>query len=930
MKVLYFTIGAPGAGKTTFFKEASMKIFGDERLVNAVVSPDAIRTMVETPTEKPDGTVSISSKNEKYVWSIVHDIVAKKANNGELIIVDATHTRNKAISVYKKYADMGYRVIGLDFTKYASLETTLKRNAKREGWKFVPEEVIKTMYARIEELDIPGWVNLIDYEGPADFVDKFVEHFNDILFDFDTFDSLTFIGDIHGCVNELQKTINSNLPTMLLDQELPEEKNTTDAVIFIGDYFDRGYDVVGTFRLLQTVNENRWTMFLEGNHEEPLRHYKEFMITMTEYLQQWIKDDVKVNDMIKQSLRRDITTREHELEEFLNPSIFQKIFSLDRKRDALFKERKIEMLEASQRSRPEFEPEGLKLLYDFGKTSYKQLDALVQDLQAYPKIFERFKEKIMEFRSPPALVSDPVYHFHKLKNTSLGTVKKFLLSDITYTEVTDFSKRCAQMFYAKFHGSKILATHGGLTDIPTKLTPTADMVRGVGGYDDTELCDETFFTNTPGNTYGVHGHRNTTNLPIFTTDRTFNINGDVDLGIRAVTFHKDGSLETTIIKPEKETMDFFRESQLRKAKKYNAKKLTVKEEGNGLIRLFQDHTHVDVKKLPNNIAAINFTRKAFEKGIWDNITIKARGLFAAVDDQDNPNEIRIIARGYEKFFNLGEKNGFQTRDIRNLAFPISAYEKANGYLGIVSVDNRDPKNPTWFIASKTTTEGDFAQNLRKLVQPELTPALMQKVIQDKVTLVFEVIDPTFDPHIEEYQHAELVLLDVVKNELNFETLPQEDIVQYLELFSWKQTHATVRQKKLIKTLENYNDFAILVQEANSVPMSSPNSIEGYVFEDSSPTKNMFKLKTDWYSAWKFMRSMQHRIISQMRKNKRRKGAAENGFALDKSQLIGLKAKLHNENHIKVFSYMKSTAEADFEAFEKMSIIDIRNGFIAKG
>ncbi len=919
MKTLYFMIGTPGVGKTTFLKNASQEIFGDDRLMHSVVGPDNLRLMVECPSAKVDGTMGISQNNEKYVWNIINQILDKKTNRGELIIVDATHSRNKAISVYKKYSDMGYRVVALDFSKYADIETTLERNRARDEYKFVPEEAIRTIQARIDVLDIPTWVEVLEPK-------EFVNHFTDIKYNFDQFDSLTFIGDIHGCRDELQRMLDA----CAIDTQ---QKNTNDAIVFVGDYFDRGYDVVGTFKLLQKLQRDHWVMFLRGNHEEPLEHYKEFLQLITTYLQKWI-----VEHVIPACAHKEQLLDESKILNNLNQTLNHPVSFLGKLgkgfsdfRGGTTDRIRLDVRLAVNNTALEFvvnyEEEAVLMLEKFVGGSYKQLDQLVLDLEKYPKVHEAFKEQVRLYKMPTSLIRDPELGFHKLKRTSLSTVKKFLMSDIKYTEITAFTKGLAQMFWAEYHKSNILATHGGLADIPTRLTPTADMIRGVGGYSDTEECDQAFLNRTTKNDFSIHGHRNMANLPVATTDRTFNINGDVDLGLRAVTFHKDKCVEITEIGSSPSTLEFFRKAQLHKAKKFNAKKLSVQEEGQGLMRLFQDHAHVDVKKLPNNIAAINFTRKAFEKGIWDNITIKARGLFAGyADDAGNgPNEINIMARGYEKFFNLGERHGFDLRDIRNLAFPIVVNEKANGYLGLLAVDNRDPENPDWFISSKTTTTGDFAMNFRGLIEPELTPHLMQLLAKDKVTLVFEVIDPVFDPHIEEYKHAELVLLDAIKNDLNFETTGPDQAEKYMEAFSWKQEKATLRQKKIVCTLENFNEFYKFVEETNSKNLLDKKGMEGFVFEDSSPSKNMFKLKTDWYSFWKYMRSLKERISSTIQKN------TKNGkeSVLDKAQLINLKKKLHREEDIVVFNWMQYLAEKDPQAFKKMSIIDIRNSLPEK-
>jgi len=919
MKQLYFLIGAPGVGKSTFLKKRSQVIFGNNELLLHVVSPDNLRSMVESPKTKPDGTFGISQENEKYVWGIVNDIIAKKANRGELIIVDATHSRNTAISAYKKYADMGYRVTAIDFSDFCSVETAILRNSERINFRRVPEKVVRTIYERCASLDVPSWVEVIK---PKDFV----EHFYGPKYNYDNYDQLNFFGDIHGCPEELEQLWAGVGITN--DAENITGQKTMN--VYVGDYFDRGYDVVKIFRLLQKFQDNNDVLFIKGNHEEPLEHYRAFYQDMTKYLHEKIDS---LNDLFarREQLLEDSKAYEEELQELTNPSTwydkawlrFEKL----RAEGSSSRDFKISVVDAQLSATnelldllPEIEPEALKFIKEFRGRSYKQLDSLVHVLGSYPKANEWLIEKVKMYNLPKELIKDPVYGFHKIKRTSLGTMKRFLLSDILYIEVSEFVKRLAQMFDVDFHGTRVICTHGGITTVPTKATPTSDMVRGVGGYDDSLTCDETFHKLNPG-VIGIHGHRNLTNLPIATTEGTFNINGDVDLGLRAVTLHKDKTIETTEIMPKDSTMKYYREAQLKKAKQFKAKKLTVDEEGTGLLKMFQDHTHVNLKKLPEDIVAINFTKKAFEKGIWDDVTIKARGLFAAVDNPDNPTEIKVIARGYEKFFNLGERYGFDTRDVRNLAFPLRAYEKANGYLGLLSVDTRGETN-TWFTSSKSTTLGDFADNFRRLISPYLNDELMDIMVRDNVTLVFEVIDPIFDPHIEEYPTEELVLLDAIKNQIEFETINYEMLDEYIEVTD-KSRSSGLRKKKLIKICETYNDWYSFVKEVNQKDFLSNNGEEGHVFEDSDSPRNMFKTKTKWYSFWKYMRTVKDRIANRIQKNIRKGQPA----VLNKSQLVDLKKGLHIEEDIKVFNFMQALAEKDFEVYQKMSIIDVRNAYI---
>ncbi len=918
MKTLYFLIGAPGAGKTTFLTEASQKIFGNDNLMHHVVSPDNIRMIVAAPYQNPDASWGTSQKNEKFVWDFIKDILEKKAHEGELIIVDATHSRNRAISEYKKFSDRGYRVVGVNFASGdgPNIEKVLAGNMSRVSHKQVNEDVVRAIHERCQNLEIPGWVEVIT-------PDEFVGHFNDVILQVTDLESIVTIGDIHGCQNELISILDNHG----ID---PEQPNTKKGIVFVGDYFDRGYDPVQVFKTIQSLKKDFTVWTLLGNHEEPLIFYKEYLSQVTMDIQQRLIPDILEEMEWRENSEKNIDELQKILQKKLDRSTFNRylraFFSKGASElDIEFTQSILEKEKEEYNNTRRIEKKAIAVFEKFRGKSYKQFDQFIEDIKLFPEAFQAVTKFIKSNKVAPEIRKDPITGFQKLKNTSWDTCKAFLLSDIKYTEVSAFTKQCSQMFNVDFHGQRILVTHGGLVDVPSKATPTADMVRGVGGYEDALQCIKTFGSKNP-EVIQVFGHRNEEKLGVSIDgiDNVFNVNGDVNLGLRAVEIHRDKTIETTEILPLPETVDFFRRMQIKRAQKFKAKKLTVEEEGQGLLRLFQDHEHVDVKKLPNNIAAVNFTKQAFYKGAWDDITVKARGLFVDINDSQEYTQenINILARGYYKFFNLGEKNGFDTREVRDLVYPIQAFEKANGYLGLLTVDNRNPSEAKWLFTSKTTTGGLFAGVFKDMIRPKLSQALMDKIITEKVTLVFEVIEPGFDPHIETYTKPELVLLDAIKNTLSFNKIGYQELDDYLDLFQ-EAPGANLRKKGLLKSCETFADYRLLVKEQNAHPLISDSGVEGIVFEDSSLPQNMFKLKTNWYSFWKRMRSLKIKITNIVWKDFERTGQS----TLSKSRRISLKATLHTAEEFQLFEFMTQEAEKDIVAFKAMNIIEVRQKFI---
>lgn len=93
-----------------------------------------------------------------------------------------------------------------------------------------------------------------------------------------------------------------------------------------------------------------------------------------------------------------------------------------------------------------------------------------------------------------------------------------------------------------FEGKTVLATHGGLTHIPERLPllSSQQLIRGIGEY--TTDIDAVFDQNSKFDHYQVHGHRNLYRLPPQASERSFNLEGQVEEGgaLRIVTLSKKG------------------------------------------------------------------------------------------------------------------------------------------------------------------------------------------------------------------------------------------------------------------------------------------------------------------------------------------------------------------------------------------------------
>ena len=81
------------------------------------------------------------------------------------------------------------------------------------------------------------------------------------------------------------------------------------------------------------------------------------------------------------------------------------------------------------------------------------------------------------------------------------------------------------------------------------------------------------------------------------------------------------------------------------------------------VDMLRNNPLVREKHLANGISSFNFSNKCFFNQAWDDINVKARGLFV----KDN----NVVARSYNKFFNIGERPETEMNSLReNLVFPV--------------------------------------------------------------------------------------------------------------------------------------------------------------------------------------------------------------------------------------------------------------------
>ncbi|WP_024622428.1 RNA ligase [Metaclostridioides mangenotii] len=425
--------------------------------------------------------------------------------------------------------------------------------------------------------------------------------------------------------------------------------------------------------------------------------------------------------------------------------------------------------------------------------------------------------------------------YSELPATFKATLPEIEGGQVSKKEARKFCRKLRQFAYYNYGDKVTMVTHGGVPKIieNTLFMPTVDMIRGVGKYEDSLAVDLAFETNMPSNYYQIHGHRNIEDLPVRCTNRCFNLEGGVEMGghLRIVTLDKKG-FETIEIQN-----DVFSAGEAIDA---NNLEVVTQEM---MFNLMQDNSLVAEKKSKKYpISAFNFKNAVFKGRLWDSQTIKARGLFF------NNETKEIIMRSYDKFFNIKERENTKLHNLkRSMEFPVNEYLKYNGFLGLQSVFEDE-----LIYASKSSLESEHAKWFKQIFEDSTTDEqrgyIKNLIKEHKSTFIYEVIDPINDPHIIKYDKPFVVLIAVVKNEVEFNQLSYDDLIKI-----GKETNLKVKERTC--TINNWSELYERINTTNeeNYKHNGLEHIEGYVYEG----KNSFmtKSKLHYYKQWKLLRGV---------------------------------------------------------------------------
>ncbi|MFN8609650.1 MAG: polynucleotide kinase-phosphatase [Vulcanimicrobiota bacterium] len=243
---LVLLMGASGSGKSSFAR----RHFGPSE----TISSDFCRGLVSD--DENDQACS------HHAFEILHTIVGKRLELGRLTVVDATHVqpegRRPLLQLARKYHVLPC-VIVFDLPE----EICHQRNQLRPDRQFGPHVVrnhTRALRRSLKDLKAEGFRYIYKLRSVEEVDRATVERvkvWNDRRDDSGPFD---IIGDIHGCLGELEK---------LLIMVGGEGRR----LVFLGDLVDRGPDSVGVLRRVMGLVQEGRALCVPGNHDIKLLRY---------------------------------------------------------------------------------------------------------------------------------------------------------------------------------------------------------------------------------------------------------------------------------------------------------------------------------------------------------------------------------------------------------------------------------------------------------------------------------------------------------------------------------------------------------------------------------------------------------------------------------------------------------------------------------
>lgn len=252
---LVVLIGPSGAGKSSF----AARHFAPSE----VLSSDFCRFLVADDENDQAATPA--------AFDVLNYVAGKRLEAGRLTVVDATSVQRDARAPLIRLA-REHHVLPVAIVLDVAERICAERNAVRSD-RDLPMRVMRRQHQQmrrsIKGLQREGFRRVFVLEGPDEIDAVTIERerrWTDRRHEHGPFD---FIGDVHGCVDELVALLGT------LGYDVAPDRTTAAhpqgrTAFFVGDLVDRGPDSPGVLRLVMGMVRDGSAVCVPGNHENKL------------------------------------------------------------------------------------------------------------------------------------------------------------------------------------------------------------------------------------------------------------------------------------------------------------------------------------------------------------------------------------------------------------------------------------------------------------------------------------------------------------------------------------------------------------------------------------------------------------------------------------------------------------------------------------
>jgi len=206
------------------------------------------------------------------------------------------------------------------------------------------------------------------------------------------------------------------------------------------------------------------------------------------------------------------------------------------------------------------------------------------------------------------------------------------------------------------------------------------------------------------------------------------------------------------------------------------------------VQAYTSHPHVLTRR-KDGLAIFNYDHGCTYEKAWDDITKSARGLIV----EEATGE--VIARPFQKFFNLGEAPETQYTSLPDM--PFTATEKMDGYLGI---------HYRWRGEDSIATRGSFDSEMAIWGTDWFHRNVNTDSMDPAYTYLFEIVYSR--KIVISYDFEGLVLLSAVNKETGRE-LPYEQLV----------SQASVMGVRVVRLMPEFPTLLDLAEHVRGLPPS---------------------------------------------------------------------------------------------------------------